>query len=89
MTEQFDPVTGRIETPSRVGRVDVSRFAQWQPYRPPWYPFDDNPWEIVSNMSGNVITRYSAWVMSLPPEGLARLIRKHHHPSLTRNPRRV
>lgn len=48
-----------------------------EPYRPPWYPFDDDPWVIVSTMSNNVQTRYSKWADSLPPGELARLVAEH------------
>jgi hypothetical protein len=50
---------------------------EFEPYRPPWYPFDDNPWEILSSMSGDVVTRYQQWVRSLPEGELKRLVREY------------
>lgn len=48
-----------------------------EPYRPPWYPYDNNPWTIVSIMSNNVETNYSKWYKSLAPGELKRLIDLH------------
>ena len=48
-----------------------------EPYRPPWYPRDDNPWQIVSRMSNDVVTNYEKWCRSLPPGELQRLIREY------------
>lgn len=48
-----------------------------EPYRPPWYPYNDNPWDIVDNMSNNIVTRYSLWCNSLPPGELIRLIKEY------------
>lgn len=52
-------------------------FAPVEPYRPPWYPHDDDPWRIVLVASGDVVTRYAEWTRSLPPGELSRLIRAH------------
>lgn len=52
-------------------------FAPVEPYRPPWYPHDDDPWRILSTMSDNRETGYSKWVASLPAGELRRLIREH------------
>ena len=48
-----------------------------EPYRPPWYPFDDDPWAIVLVASGDVVTRYARWTRSLPDGELKRLIREY------------
>lgn len=50
---------------------------RFEPYRPPWYPFDDNPWTIVLVASGDVVTKYARWERSLPPGELLRLIRAY------------
>jgi hypothetical protein len=53
-------------------------FADWTPYRPPWYPEHlPNPWALVSNMSDNRVTNYAKWVASLPPGEELRLIAAH------------
>ena len=49
----------------------------WEPYRPPWYPKEDNPWTIVGNMSNNIQTKYSKFCDSLPEGELKRLIEEH------------
>jgi hypothetical protein len=49
----------------------------FEPYRPPWYPHDDNPWEILSSMSGDVVTRYTQWCRSLPEGELKRLVNEY------------
>lgn len=64
--------------------ADVSRaddFAPVEPWRPPWYPHDDDPWRIVLVSSGDVVTRYSEWTRSLPPGELDRLIAEHQRPA--------
>lgn len=48
-----------------------------EPYRPPWYPHDDDPWAIVSSLSGDVVTKYVRWERSLPPGELRRLIAEY------------
>lgn len=48
-----------------------------EPYRPPWYPFDDDPWAIILVASGDVVTKYARWTRSLPPGELVRLIREY------------
>lgn len=51
--------------------------TEFVPYRPPWYPHDDNPWDVLGNMSGTVTTRYDQWCNSLAPGELLKLIREH------------
>lgn len=60
--------------PRPSGASDPTGFT---PHKPPWYPHDDNPWQIVSLMSNNVVTNYSRWCDSLPPGELVRLIHEH------------
>jgi hypothetical protein len=55
----------------------VSEHELPEPYRPPWYPYQDNPWTIVSNTSNNIVTKYSRWCAGLAPGELKRLIAAH------------
>lgn len=48
--------------------------SDWKPYAPPWWPFETDPGQIVSNMSNNIITRYDAWTATLPDGELLRRI---------------
>lgn len=52
----------------------MSAPEDFAPYRPPWYPHDDDPWQIVLVASGDVVTKYAEWARSLPPGELKRLI---------------
>lgn len=47
---------------------------EFEPYRPPWYPHDDNPQTIVLVASGDVVTKYARWTRSLPDGELLRRI---------------
>lgn len=68
-------VDGDARAAAMTGPEDL---ADWQPYRPPWYPLDDNPQTIVLVASGDVVTKYEQWVRSLPPGELERLIAEYH-----------
>lgn len=69
---KFDPLSQRL-----VPDAPPPPVTAFKPWRPPWYPYDNNPWTIVSIMSNNIITNYSAWVGSLPPGELLHLIAEH------------
>lgn len=50
----------------------------FEPYRPPWYPLDDNPQQIIASLSGDVVTNYEKWVRSLPAGELLRRVGEYH-----------
>lgn len=49
----------------------------YRPYVPPWYPRDDNPEQIVSTMSGDLVRNYDRWERSLPDGELIRRVREY------------